>query len=201
MKVISSILLFSTLILATPFLGNTITFRIDTNHSNIGFAVPISGGLSEVHGKFSRFDMDLVYDEKDITRSAVEVAIDVSSIDTGIDQRDEHLRTADFFDVPNHPKINFKSKKIEKKAGELIMTGDFTMRGVTKEISFPFKIAGKSMNEEGTKLSMGFTAELKLNRTDYNVNYQHQAVPGFIGNEVTVYLNILTRPATAMSDK
>ena len=116
MKIIVSILLLTGFLFASPFLTKTINFRIDTNHSNIGFAVPISGGLSEVHGKFSKFKMELAYDDEDITKSKVNVSIDAASVDTGIDQRDSHLRTADFFDVENHPLITFKSKRSQKRA-------------------------------------------------------------------------------------
>ena len=180
-------------LVAAPFVSDAIRFRIDTNHSNIGFAVPIAGGLSEVHGKFSKFKMELLYDDKDTTKSKVDVKIDVASVDTGIDQRDDHLRTADFFDAANHPEITFKSKKIVKDGKRLLLTGDFTMRGVTREISFPFEITGKQMSKDGKRLNMGFAADLKIDRTQFGVSYQHQSVPNFVGNEVRIRLNIITR--------
>jgi len=195
MKVILSVMILSGFFFASPMLTNAIKFRIDTNHSNIGFAVPIAGGLSEVHGKFSKFRMDLVYNEDDITKSKVNVVIDASSIDTGIDGRDRHLQTADFFDVANHPNITFKSKRIIKEGEKLTLIGDFSMRGVTKEISFPFSIKGKELNKTKTHVTMGFFATLKIDRTEYGVNYQHKSVPNFIGNEVEVRLNIMTRSA------
>ncbi|NNE68422.1 MAG: YceI family protein [Pyrinomonadaceae bacterium] len=186
---------FTGLVFAAPVATATWNFRIDTNHSNIGFAVPIAGGLSKVRGKFSDFEMKLQYDPEDITRSTVDVNIKAASVDTGIDQRDNHLRTADFFDVENHSSISFKSKKIIKKDGRLILVGDFTMRDVTKEISFPFTITGREEKGEGQdkRVTMGFFAKLVLDRTKFNVNYQHGSVPNFIGNDVEIDLNIMTR--------
>lgn len=167
-------------------------FKIDINHSNIGFAVPIAGGLSKVRGKFSQFKMDFNYDDKDITNSSVEVKISAKSVSTGIIERDEHLRTADFFDVEKYPEIIFRSKQILKKGNNLTLIGDFTMHGVTKEISFPFTITGKKFESKEKLLILGFMANLKLNRRDFGINYSHD-VPNFIGDVVEIELFILTR--------
>lgn len=201
MKSLVLICLFAGLILGASVIDESLKFRIDTNHSNIGFLVPIAGGLSKVSGKFPEFEMDLYYDEKEIGNSSVDVRIKAASIDTGIVQRDAHLRTADFFDVENHPLITFKSKKVVKDKNGLTVTGDFTMRGVTREISFPFQITGTSKLKDGDKqlMNVGFLATLELDRTEYGVNYQHQSVPGFIGNKIGIELNIITR-AKAISD-
>lgn len=178
--------------MALPVLNEPKPFRIDINHSNIGFAIPIAGGLSKVRGKFSEFKMNLNYDDKDVTRSSVEVTIPARSVDTGINQRDEHLRTADFFDVEKYPEITFKSKRIIKKGKNLILIGDFTMHGVTKEISFPFTITGKQFEAREKLLTLGFLANLKINRRDFGVNYSHD-VPNFIGDMVDIELSIITR--------
>ncbi len=195
MKTLFFICLFSGLILGAHVFDESLKFRIDTNHSNIGFSVPIAGGLSKVSGKFPEFEMDLYYDEQEIGNSSVNVRIKAAGVDTGIEQRDAHLRTADFFDAENHPLITFKSKKVVKDAKGLMLTGDFTMRGVTREITFPFKITGISKEKDGDKLLMnvGFAANLELDRTEYGVSYQHQSVPGFIGNKIGIDLNIITR--------
>jgi len=80
--------------------------------------------------------------ENDITKSSVEFSAIASSIDTGVAARDNHLRTADFFDVEKYPQISFKSTKVEKKGNEYLITGDLTIKGITKQISFPFQITG-----------------------------------------------------------
>jgi polyisoprenoid-binding protein YceI len=128
-------------ILATVFLFNTITaqradtagqYPIDTNHSTVGFSVSIMGGLSKVNGKFTDFNVTLTNDESDITKSSVRVVIKAASINTGITERDNHLRTADFFDVEKYPEITFQSERIERKGKQLIAVDTFTMHGVSK---------------------------------------------------------------------
>ncbi|MGB7201987.1 MAG: YceI family protein [Pyrinomonadaceae bacterium] len=156
MKGLAVILSFMSLVFASPILREPKPFRIDVNHSNIGFAVPIAGGLSKVRGKFSEFKMDLNYDDKDITKSTVEVKIVAKSVDTGINQRDDHLRTADFFEVEKYPEITFKSKGIIKKGKSLTLVGDFTLHGVTREISFPFTITGRQFEAKEKLLTLGF---------------------------------------------
>jgi polyisoprenoid-binding protein YceI len=192
MKNLALIFLLVSFSLAAPMVSEPKPFRIDINHSNIGFAVPIASGLSKVRGKFSEFKMDLKYDDKDVTKSTVEVKIAAKSVDTGIDKRDEHLRTADFFDVEKFPEITFKSKRIVKKGKRLTLIGDFTMHGVTKEISFPFSITGRQFEEKEKLLTLGFLATLKINRRDFGVNYSHD-VPDFIGDVVEIELSIVTR--------
>ena len=95
--------------------GSSRPYPIDNNHSTVGFSVPILGGLSQVKGKFTDFAITINNDEKDITKSSVSVVIKATSVDTGIEGRDRHLRTADFFDVEKFPEITFKSERIEKK--------------------------------------------------------------------------------------
>ena len=169
--------------------------RVDTNHSNIGFEVPIMGGLSQVNGKFSKFEMDLRYDRKDIGRSSVTVKIDAASVDTGIDQRDAHLRTKDFFDTDTFPEIEFVSKKVEVTGGRHLLIGDLTMHGITKQVKIPFSITGYVEDKEKGTYVTGFKGELALNRREYGINYSHQSVAGFIGDDVRIKLNLLTRPS------
>ncbi len=181
------------LIIAQPVLSELKPVLLDINHSNIGFAVPIMNGLSKVHGKFSEFTADFNFDEKDITKSSINVVIKAKSVDTGIDARDAHLRTADFFEVDKFPEITFKSKQIIKKGKKLTLIGDFTMHGITKEISFPFEVVGKSIDPNEKTIVYGFLAKTIINRRDFGVNYQHKSVPNFIGDNIEVELNLITR--------
>ena len=132
--------LLAVLIAATPFFGSQTKYETDTAHSNIGFAVPIAGGLSHVRGKFNDFTVAIVYDDKDVSKSSVHAVIKATSIDTGIERRDNHLRTADFFEVEKYPEITFKSSSVVKKGKGYVARGTFTMRGVSKEIDLPFVI-------------------------------------------------------------
>lgn len=197
MKVLVSYLLVVTFLVFAGTRG-PIPVRVDTHHSNIGFEVPIMGGLSQVNGKFSKFEADLRYDRKDVTKASVTVKIDAASVDTGIDQRDAHLRTKDFFDTENHPEIVFVSRKVEAKGSNYLLTGDLTMHGVTKSVRIPFSVTGYVEDKQKGTFVTGFQGSLTLNRRDYGINYSHQ-IPGFIGDDVRVRLNLLTRPASIKS--
>jgi len=186
---------FSLALIATFFLTAyaTTPMSVDTAHSNVGFSVPIAGGLSQVSGKFGQFSVNLSFDENDITKSTVEATIKADSISTGISARDNHLKTADFFDAAKFPDITFKSKKIEKKGKSLILTGDFSMHGVTKEISFPFTVVGNCYDKKANAATLpcGFAGTLKLDRRDYGISYARKDNADFIGNIVDVNLNML----------
>jgi len=185
--------LLALLIAAAPFFAATTSYKIDANHSNIGFAVPIMGGLSQVRGKFTDFTVNIVYDDKDVTKSSVEAVIKAASVNTGIEGRDKHLRTADFFDVEKYPEITFKSSHIMKKGKGFIAHGTFTMHGVSKEIALPFTINGISKDAKTGKTSLGATARIAVNRRDYGINYTRADNPNFVGDVIDIELNIITR--------
>jgi len=157
---LGTVLFFSTI--AAQQVDTARPYRIDTNHSTIGFSVPIMGGLSKVNGKFTDFAVTLTNDEKDITKSSVSVVIKATSINTGIPARDNHLRTADFFGVEKYPEITFQSKRVEKKGKQLIAVGDFTMHGISKEIALPFTITGIDKDPISKKMNIGYAARLTL---------------------------------------
>lgn len=167
-------------------------FKVDHNHSTIGFEVPIMSGLSKVTGKFTDFDVAVDYNEADITKSSVNATIRVASIDTGIADRDKDLRSADFFDVDKNPTITFVSHSIEKKdAKHLIAHGTLTMKGVAKEIDLPISNAGEFQLPNSPKKIVGFHAAMKLNRRDYGIVWEHQALATFVGDEVEVVIDII----------
>jgi polyisoprenoid-binding protein YceI len=182
---------------AAQVAGTIGSHPIDNAHSTVGFSVPILGGLSQVKGKFTDFAITLNHDEKDITKSSVNVVIKATSVDTGIDRRDAHLRTADFFDVEKFPEITFKSERIEKKGKQFIAHGPLTMHGVTKQIAMPFSITGTYKNPTNNKTTMGYSAKMVLNRRDYGINYSRQDSPTFVGDEITVEIELVTRALDA----
>jgi polyisoprenoid-binding protein YceI len=173
--------------------GSATTYPIDVNHSTVGFSVPILDGLSKVSGKFTEFTVTLNNDEKDITRSSVNVVIKAASVNTGIAGRDNHLRTADFFDVEKYPEITFQSSRIEKKGKQLIAHGTFTMHGVSKEIALPFTIIGPNTDAAAKKMNVGYSSHLTLNRQDFGMNWKHKTVPNFVGDNVEIELSLITR--------
>lgn len=177
--------------------SKAVTYNIDANHSTVGFATPILGGLSKVRGKFTDFAVTINHDESDISKSSVTAKIKATSIDTGIEKRDEHLRTSDFFDVAKFPEINFQSKRVEKRGKTFVAIGDFTLHGVTKEIALPFIITGKHVSKDdktGEKLvNAGYSILWKLNRQDYGISWRHSVDPNFIGDEIEIEINLITK--------
>jgi len=160
--------------------GETGVYNFDRAHTFIGFKVK-HNGLIEVPGFFRDFTGKINYDASDVTKSSVEFTAKATSIDTGVARRDDHLRNKDFFEVETYPEITFKSTKVEKKGKNLMITGDFTMKGVTKSITFPFQIAGFNPATERSGTRMGVTAETMLNRRDYGINYESKLPNGVLG--------------------
>lgn len=190
-KTILLVLLFAVTVVAQVSTGRQ--YPIDNSHSTVGFSVPILGGLSQVTGKFNDFAITLNVDEKDVTKSSVSVVIKATSVDTGIERRDNHLRNADFFDVEKYPEITFKSERIEKKGKQFIAHGPLTMHGVTKQIALPFTVTGTFKNPTNNKMTVGYSAKMVLNRRDFGINYSRQDSPTFIGDNITVEIELVTR--------
>jgi len=190
-RTVLPVLLFSITVMAQ--VSTSRPYPIDNNHSTVGFSVPILGGLSQVKGKFTDFAITLNNDEKDITKSSVSVVIKATSVDTGIEGRDRHLRNADFFDVEKYPEITFKSERIEKKGKQFIAHGPLTMHGVTKQIALPFTVTGTFKNPSTSKTSVGYSARMVLNRRDFGINYSRQDNPTFVGDNITVEIELVTR--------
>lgn len=171
--------------------GESGDYLFDKAHSFIGFKVRHMG-LIEVPGFFRDFTGKVSYDAKDVARSTVEFSAKVTSVDTGVAPRDNHLRSADFFEVDKYPDLTFKSTKVEMKGKQWFVTGDFTMKGVTRSITFPFDIVGWLPGNERAGTRMGISAQTTINRRDYGINYG-QTLPGGVAalsDEVKIDLQI-----------
>jgi polyisoprenoid-binding protein YceI len=162
------------------------TYRIDPVHSEVSFKV--RHALAKVSGRFSKFSGTIKVDTADITKSSVEVSIETASVNTDNEARDKHLKSADFFDSEKFPAITFKSTSVKEVAkGKLEVTGDFTMHGVTKKITFPITNAGTQAGMKPGTVVAGFVdGALTLNRSEYGVKY---GIP-LVGDEVAISLNI-----------
>jgi polyisoprenoid-binding protein YceI len=146
------------------------SWSIDPVHSHVGFSVRHMM-VSTVRGQFKTYGGTLQLDPKNFTRSSFTGEIDVASVDTGNVDRDNHLRTNDFFDAPNHPKITFKSTRIEAKAGaEYVVHGDLSIRGVTKPVALDVEFLGTSKNPYG-KTVAGFSAHGTVDRKEFGVAF------------------------------
>ena len=166
-------------------------YKIDPAHSTIGFAIR-HYEINWVSGRFKDFTGTIRYDESDPTKSSVEFTAKVESIDTGVEGRDKHLRTGDFFDVAKYPDMTFKSTRVERKGRDnYVLHGDFTLKGVTKQIALPFTLTGAIKGPRGNT-RFGVEAQTKINRRDFGINFGKPLAGGGldIGNEVTISLNL-----------
>ncbi|MBU1318464.1 MAG: YceI family protein [candidate division Zixibacteria bacterium] len=164
------------------------TYVIDKAHSSVGFSVKHLV-ISKVKGTLDDVSATVTYDEKDITKSSVNVVIQSSSIDTDNERRDNHLRSADFLDIETYPEITFKSKKIEKANEGYVAIGDFTMHGVTKEIALPFTITGTIIDPSGNT-KMGVESLITVKRSDYGLTWNQPLEAGgvLVSDEVDIEL-------------
>ncbi len=171
--------------------GESGVYSFDKAHSFIGFKVRHMG-LIEVPGYFRDFTGEVNFDSKDVSKSKVTFKAMTTSVDTGVAGRDKHLRTADFFEVEKYPEMSFTSTKVEKKGKGWIVTGDLTMKGVTKSVTIPFEIAGWLPASDRAGMKMGIAGETTLNRRDFGVNYGTNLPSGVpaLSDEVKVVLQI-----------
>lgn len=144
-------------------------YSFDKAHSSINFRIKHMG-LVDVPGNFREFEGKVNLDGKKLRDSSVEFTAMMKSVDTGINARDNHLRSKDFFDVITYPEMTFKSKEVKKKGKTYLVTGDFTMKGVTKEITIPMQMYGPIKDGRDT-IRMGVTGRTVINRRDFNVDY------------------------------
>ncbi|MGH7450740.1 MAG: YceI family protein [bacterium] len=164
-------------------------YEIDPSHSNVSFTVRHMV-IAKVSGGFKEFSGTILYDEKDITKSSVNVTIKTASINTQNERRDNHLRSEDFFNAAKDSVITFVSKKIEKRGEDLVAIGDLTIRSVAKPVELPFKILGKIEDARGKRL--GIEAGLTLDRFDYGVKWDRTIESGglVVSKEVDVNLTL-----------
>lgn len=167
----------------------TENWDIDAVHSSIGFTVRHMV-VSKVHGQFTKWGGTLELDPENLTASKIDITIDAASIDTRDEKRDGHLKSADFLDVEKQPSITFKSKLIEKKsADEYRMTGDLTIRGVTRDVTLDVEFGGRAKDPWGGD-RMGFTAKGKIDRKDYGAKWNAALEAGGLLVGETVDLTI-----------
>jgi polyisoprenoid-binding protein YceI len=176
----------------------TNSWNLDTVHSGINFSVRHML-VSKVRGRFTKFSGSVSLDERDLTRSTVEATIDTSSIDTGTAQRDDHLRSADFFDVEHFPEIRFRSTRIEKLGGDRYrLTGDLTIRDATRQIALEAEYGGRGKDPWGNE-RVGFTARGTLDRGDFGLKWNQVLETGgvLVSDRVDIELEVQAVRAAA----
>ncbi|REJ76028.1 MAG: polyisoprenoid-binding protein [Acidobacteria bacterium] len=144
-------------------------YAFDRAHSYLGFKIKHMG-LVDVPGGFTDFAGDIDFKPGDLEDSTVAFTAQVTSIDTRVDARDNHLRSKDFFEVETYPEMRFKSTAIEKQGDRLLVKGNLTIKDVTKEIEIPVSIYGPIKDQRGA-VRMGVVGSTVINRRDFNVNY------------------------------
>jgi polyisoprenoid-binding protein YceI len=145
--------------------------------------------ISNVRGEFGKVSGNVVLDPSDLTKSTVEVSVDATTINTREPQRDEHLRSADFFDVANHPAITFRSKQITAAgAGRFKVTGDLTIRGVTRTVTFDVDGPTPPVKDPWGNVRAGVSATAKINRKDFGLVWNALTEAGgvVVGDEVSI---------------
>jgi polyisoprenoid-binding protein YceI len=199
MKLIRSILVFALAITAAPLFADTYT--LDKAHPEALFSVRHL--MSRVTGKFEDLNATINVDPKNLTGSNVALTIKAASVNTGQPDRDKHLRTADFFDAEQNPDITFRSTliKLTSKKDVYSVTGDLTIRGVTKRVTLPVTILGFGKDPMGNDKA-GFTTTTTINRKDFGVNWNKALDNGgfLVGDDVEITVNIeayKAKPATA----
>jgi polyisoprenoid-binding protein YceI len=177
------------------------SYSVDANHSEVGFQ--IRHLMSKVRGSFDRFAGTITLDVAAMENSAVDFTIESASISTRHEKRDGHLRSPDFFDVAKFPAISFKSSKVKPLGGDRYdVTGTFTMRGVTKELTLPVTYLGAAKDPRGNP-TVGFETSIQLNRKEYGVNWNAALDQGgfMLSDEVTVLINIEAKVAPPAAPK
>lgn len=181
-------------ILATLLAGMAFaadTYEIDQAHSYIGFSVRHMV-IATVKGNFTDFSGTIVFDSTDLSKSSVNVTIKTASINTYNTRRDDHLRSADFFDAANFPEITFVSESITKTDNGYLAKGKFTMRGVTKEIELPFQILGIITGSDGSaKIGVDVTP-ITINRQEYGLKWSKLTETGGLvaGDDITIEIHL-----------
>jgi polyisoprenoid-binding protein YceI len=165
---------------------------IDPDHSVAAFSV-LHMMIAHVRGQFNKIAGTIYFDPLHIFESSVELTIDVSPLVTGIQKRDDHLRSADFFDVATYPDIFFKSVRVDSVIdNRASVTGDLTLHGITRQLTVSVEFSGPVKDPFGDGLSMGFTASAIINREDFGMKWnQPMADNGIIiGREVRLLVDL-----------
>ncbi|MEZ4703172.1 MAG: YceI family protein [Rhodothermales bacterium] len=166
------------------------TYTADKAHSDIGFKVRHLG-ISNVKGEFTDYTASVTMDGEDLNTIQAEATVQVGSISTGIDRRDNHLKSDDFFNAEQFPTLTFKSKGVRNIKGDSFeLVGDLTIRDVTKEVVLEAEFLGAGQMMETKKV--GFEAQTVINRFDYNLKWDNLTEAGgfVVGEEVTILLEL-----------
>jgi polyisoprenoid-binding protein YceI len=174
----------------TPKTGTRTQWKLDPTHTHVEFSAKHLM-ITTVKGRIADVEGTIYIDENNPTKSTVEAVLDAKSIDTRTDQRDNHLRSADFLDVEKYPQIKFRSTRIEGDRDEFKLTGDLTIRDVTKPITLDVKFEGQQKDPWGGE-RVGFSATGKFDRRDYGLTWNVVLETGglTVGNDIKIAIEV-----------
>jgi polyisoprenoid-binding protein YceI len=178
--------------LSLPAAAANSNWQIDPAHSSAQFSVRHLT-ISTVRGAFSKVTGSVVFDDKEVSKSTVEVTIDANSVDTRVPDRDNDLRSEKFFDVAHYPSITFKSRKVEQLApGKLKVSGDLTIRGTTKEVVLDVEGPTAPVKDPWGNTRNAATATTKINRQDFGVKWNATLDNGgvVVGDDVSIIIDV-----------
>ena len=170
-------------------------WNVDASHSSIGFSVKHMM-VSKVRGTFGDYSAVVEADETDLTGANIAFTIQVASINTGSEDRDNHLRSADFFDAETYPEIKFVANNISQKGDDYEIAGDLTIKDVTKPVVFEAEYGGKGTNPWGVEV-VAFEAETKINREEFGLTWNAALETGgvLVGKDIKITLDLEANPA------
>jgi polyisoprenoid-binding protein YceI len=178
--------------ISLPAAAATSTWQIDPNHSAAQFAVRHLA-ISTVRGAFTKVNGTVQFDDKDVSKSSVEVTIDAASVDTRVADRDKELRSDHFFDVEKYPTLTFKSTKVEQETpGKLKVTGDLTIHGVTKQVVLEVEGPTAPVKDPWGNQRAAANASTKVNRQDFGVKWNAKMDNGgwVVGDDVDITIDV-----------
>jgi polyisoprenoid-binding protein YceI len=167
------------------------TYGIDGAHSNVGFRIRHMG-VAFVEGEFDDYDGSITFDPADLSATAVQATVQMASVDTDVEARDNHLRSADFFEVEAHPTMTFTSTSVEPTGVmSFRLTGDLTIKGVTRAVTFDVDAAGPVADPRGGA-RVGFHGTTSINRRDFNITYGGNLPGGYpmVADQVQIVLDV-----------
>lgn len=177
--------------LCVPAAAFASTWSIDTGHSEVGFSVRHMM-VSNTKGSFKKFEGTVNLNDKDITKSTVNVSIDAKSVFTDNDKRDEHLRSPEFFNVAKYPKLTFKSTSVKKTKDGLKVTGQLSLHGVTKSVVLDVEGPSQAIKDPWGMTRRGLSANTKISRKDFGLTWNKALETGgmVVGDEIKISLEI-----------
>jgi len=175
-------------------------WEIDSSHSGIHFSVRHMV-VAKVRGQFARWTGTILAEDGDLGRASVDVVIDAASVETGVADRDTHLKSPNFFDVERFPELTFKSKGAEKQSDEALrVSGDLTIRGVTREVVLDVEYSGKTKDPWGNE-RVGFSAKTAIDRKDFGLTWNQLLEAGgvMVGDRIVIEIDVEAVKQTAVN--